>query len=485
MVTLHNFIDGKYLAPSSGEYIDNYSPRTGKVYGKIANSNSKDVDLAVQAARRAFPAWKKLSRESRARFLNLIADGIEARLEEFAKAESYDQGKPIHLARTVDIPRAIENFRFFASAILHQEEKAYQTSEHVLNYTRREPLGVAGLISPWNLPLYLLTWKVAPALATGNTVVAKPSELTSLTAHLLTEVMTSVALPDGVCNFVYGLGSSAGEALVAHPLVPLISFTGGTATAAHISRVSAPLYKKLSLELGGKNPALIFADCDFDRAVATAVRSSFTNQGEICLCTSRIFVEEKIFDVFAREFVARVQALKVGDPEDSTTSLGALVSEGHLQKVAGFVERAKAEGLELLSGGTVVKLSGELSEGYYYSPTVLIAKDTTPEIMQQEVFGPVVTLTPFKDYEHAVKMANDTRYGLACTIWTQNLNVAHQAAADIEAGLVWINTWMLRDLRTPFGGTKDSGVGREGGDHSLEFYTESKNVCLQLGRVGL
>ncbi|RZA25940.1 MAG: aldehyde dehydrogenase [Proteobacteria bacterium] len=483
MQTILNFIDGRHEAPRAGRYLDNFGPRTGERIGSIPDSDQSDIDRAVTAARKAFPAWRRLSRMERAQFLYRIADAIEARLEEFAEAESLDQGKPVHLARAVDIPRAIENFRFFAGAILHQQEKAFQTSEMVLNYARREPMGVAGLISPWNLPLYLLTWKIAPALATGNTVVAKPSELTSLTAHLLSTVMQAVDLPFGVCNLVYGLGAKAGDALVAHPDVPLISFTGGTATAAAIGKTAAPLYKKLSLELGGKNPALIFADCDFEAALTTTVRSSFTNQGEICLCTSRIFIEESIFEKFTQAFTEKVRALKVGDPRSTVSFMGPLVSQGHLEKVKGFVERAQKEGLKLLTGGTRSKIEGDLKNGYYFDPTVFVSPDTTAEIMQQEVFGPVVTLTPFKNYDDAIRKANDTRYGLACTIWTQNLNIAHQAAADIEAGLVWINTWMLRDLRTPFGGTKDSGVGREGGDHSLDFYTESKNVCLQLGKV--
>jgi len=475
-----NFIDGAFVAPIAGAYLDNHGPRDGHILGKIADSSAADVDAAVAAAKRAFPKWKALTRAERSGFLHRIADLIESRLESFAEAESLDQGKPIHLARQIDIPRAIENFRFFAGAILHQQEKAFQSSAHILNFTRRDPMGVAGLISPWNLPLYLLTWKIAPALATGNTVVAKPSELTSLTASMLAKVMVDAGLPTGVCNMVFGRGASAGDALVGHPDVPLISFTGGTATAAAIGKRAAPLYKKLSLELGGKNPALIFADCDLEAAVNTSVRSSFTNQGEICLCTSRLLIQEDIFDRFAELFVEKVKALKVGDPRSEESFMGALVSSDHRQKVMGFVERARAQGLSVLAGGTSLTLEGELSDGYYYSPTVLVAPDTSAEIMQQEVFGPVVTLTPFKDYSDAITKANSTRYGLACTIWTKNLDTAHQAAADIDAGLVWVNTWMQRDLRTPFGGMKDSGVGREGGDHSLDFYTEEKNICLQL-----
>lgn len=475
-----NFIDGRFVAPIAGAYLDNHCPRNGQVIGKIPDSSVADVDAAVAAASRAFPGWKRLTRSERAAYLHRIADRIEAKLELFAATESLDQGKAVHLARSVDIPRVIDNFRFFAGAILHQQEKAFQSSEFVLNYTRREPLGVAGLIAPWNLPLYLLTWKIAPALATGNTVVAKPSELTSMTAALLARVIEEVGLPPGVCNLVFGRGAQAGDALVGHPKVPLISFTGGTETAAAIGRRAAPFYKKMSLELGGKNPAVIFGDCDLDAAVATTLRSSFTNQGEICLCTSRLLIQETIFAAFSKRLVEAVKALKVGDPRSPDSFMGPLVSREHRERVAGFVNRARAEGLKLLCGGESLNLPGELAGGYYYPPTVLVAMDSSAEIMQQEVFGPVVTLTPFKDYDDAIAKANSTRYGLATTIWTQNLDTAHNAAADIEAGLVWINTWMLRDLRTPFGGMKDSGVGREGGDDSLEFYTEEKNICLQL-----
>jgi aminomuconate-semialdehyde/2-hydroxymuconate-6-semialdehyde dehydrogenase len=477
-----NYINGAFVTPVAGQYLDNYQPRTGAVYGQLPDSTAADVDLAVAAAKAAFPAWQALKRQERAQYLYKIADVIEKKLELFASVESRDQGKPIHLARSMDIPRAVENFRFFAGAILHQEEKAFQTSPEVLNYTRREPMGVAGLISPWNLPLYLLTWKIAPALAAGNTAVAKPSELTPATAFLLAEVLNEVGLPKGVCNFVFGLGEKAGEALVTHPDVPLISFTGGTETAAVIGRRAAPLYKKISFELGGKNPALIFADCDLDPALATTVRSSFLNQGEICLCTSRLFVEESLLPKFTELFVERVRQLKVGDPESSDSFMGALVSAEHLDKVAGFVQRARAQGHRVLCGGERVAPQKGLEQGYYFAPTVISTADAATEIMQQEIFGPVVTITPFRDYADAVAKANSTRYGLAATIWTRNLERAHHAAADIKAGQIWVNTWMLRDLRVPFGGMKDSGIGREGGDYSLEFYTEEKNICLQLGR---
>lgn len=475
-----NFIDGQYVAPKTGLYLDSYRPRDGMITGQIPDSTALDINLAVAAAKKAFPTWKRLQRAERASYLYRIAELIEAKADMFAEAESQDQGKPLHLAKQMDIPRAIENFRFFAGAILHQQEKAFQTNEHILNYTRREAMGVAGLISPWNLPLYLLTWKIAPALATGNTVVAKPSELTSLSAFLLTEVFQEAKLPAGVCNIVFGRGPTAGDALVTHPDVPLISFTGGTATGALISQRAAPHAKKLSLELGGKNPAIIFQDAAFDNALTTTLRSSFLNQGEICLCTSRILIHEKIFTAFSEQFAAAAARLKVGDPRLKDSFMGPLVSREHLEKVDGYVQRAKQQGLPLLTGGERLKLDADLATGYFYPPTVFIANDAESELMQNEVFGPVVTLTPFKDLAEAISIANSTRYGLAASIWTQNIDTAHRCAAELEAAQIWINTWLQRDLRVPFGGMKDSGIGREGGDYSLEFYTEEKNICLQL-----
>ncbi|MFW7377176.1 MAG: aldehyde dehydrogenase [Oligoflexus sp.] len=480
MTIIQNYIDQRFCEPQSGSYLDNINPRTGQVYSRLPDSNAQDVDLAVQAAKRAFPDWSRSSRQERSDLLNALADAIAARLDDFAWAESEDQGKPVKLAKNVDIPRAIANFRFFAGAILHQEESAYQSSPDVLNLTQRAPLGVAGLISPWNLPLYLLTWKLAPALATGNTVVAKPSELTPMTAYLLAQLIDEIGFPPGVCNIVYGKGATAGDALVGHPDVPLISFTGGTQTATMISKRAAPFQKKLSFELGGKNPALIFSDCDFQACLDTSIRSSFTNQGEICLCTSRLFVHENIVDRFCDEFLAATRQLKVGDPRQDETFMGPLVSADHWQKVDGMVQRAVAAGAHLLCGGRGMDMPDELTKGYYYQPTILRTQDTSLEIMQEEVFGPVVTITSFRDYDEALAMANGVKYGLAATVWTKDLSTAQRAALDLEAGLVWVNTWMNRDLRVPFGGSKASGVGREGGRYSLEFYTEEKNICFQI-----
>lgn len=480
MEAIRNFIDGRWQAPVQGQYLDNMRPRDGALLCRVADSGADDINLAVAAARRALPAWKALKRSERAALLLKLADLIEGRLGEFAAIESEDQGKPLALATRLDIPRAIENFRFFAGAVLHQEEAAHQSTPDVLNYTLREAVGIAGLISPWNLPLYLLTWKLAPALATGNTVVAKPSELTPLSAHLLASLLNEAGFPPGVCNIVFGRGATAGDALVGHPDVPLISFTGGTETATAIARRAAPHHKKISFELGGKNPGVVFADADLEACLGTTLRSGFLNQGEICLCTSRLLIEESLFPSFTERFVAAVKDLKVGDPRHPDTFMGALVSRSHRDKVSGFVERARQQGMKVLCGGETVTLSGELSEGYYYAPTLIVATDPRAEIMQEEVFGPVVTLTPFRSYEHAIELANQTRYGLASSIWTQNLATAHRAARDIQVGQVWINTWMNRDLRVPFGGMKASGVGREGGRYSLEFYTEEKNVCLQI-----
>lgn len=480
MTTILNYINGTFRESVSGHFLDNICPRTGQAYSRLVDSDAKDIDLAVSAARQAFSSWSRSHPQERAAYLNAIADAIEARLDEFAAAESEDQGKPVRLAKKVDIPRAVANFRFFAGAILHQQESAFQSSHNVFNLTQRSPVGVAGLISPWNLPLYLLTWKIAPALACGNTVVAKPSELTPMTAFLLAEVMDQLKLPAGVCNIVFGRGESAGDALVGHPEVPLISFTGGTHTAKLISQRAAPYQKKLSFELGGKNPALIFADANLDKCLQTSIRSSFLNQGEICLCTSRLLVEEKIVDVFSERFIQLASALKVGDPRDEASFMGPLISAQHLAKVEGMVQRASKAGARILLGGEALKLGGELAQGYYYPPTIIQTQDSTLEIMQEEVFGPVVTITSFRDYDEAIHLANDVRYGLAACIWTNTLDTAHRAARDIEAGLIWVNTWMNRDLRVPFGGSKASGVGREGGRYSLEFYTEEKNICMQI-----
>ncbi|MCB0422760.1 MAG: aldehyde dehydrogenase [Bdellovibrionales bacterium] len=480
MKQILNFIDGKHQPSVTGELLDNFHPATGKVSSKVVNSHHEDVELAVQAAKKAFPLWSKMSAKDRAEILIEIGERLKARSQEFAELESYDQGKPVHLAMEVDLPRATANFQFFANYVLHLQESSSQIDGRGINYTLRRPIGVAGLISPWNLPLYLLTWKIAPALAVGNTAVCKPSELTPMTADLLTSVFQEAGLPAGVCNIVYGEGHRAGAALVQHPDVPLISFTGGTQTAESIVRDSAPYFKKLSLELGGKNPNIIFADCDFEKTVATTIKSSFNNQGEICLCGSRIFVQNEIYDTFVQEFVQRTEALVVGDPTQANTFMGPVVSADHRNKIWSYIEGAKKDGLKILTGGveSPVDSDSPWGQGYFVKPTVIAAPHTQCAIMQEEVFGPVVTITPFQTEEEVLTMANSTKYGLSASVWTENIDRAHRMAALLDAGTVWINTWMLRDLRVPFGGMKASGIGREGGEHSIDFYTETKNVCI-------
>ncbi|MGE0615742.1 MAG: aldehyde dehydrogenase [Bacteriovoracia bacterium] len=480
MKKLANFINGEYVEPKAGRYLDGFNPATGEVYAQIPDSDSTDVHAAVAAAKVAFPAWSETPAAERALIMNRIADGIERRLEEFARAESLDQGKPIWLARTVEVPRAVANFRFFAGAILHHEERVMDMDRTALNYTVRDPMGVAALISPWNLPLLLYSWKVAPAIAVGNTVVSKPSELTPLTASLMGEVYNEAGLPPGVANIVFGLGLRAGTPLTTHPDVPLISFTGGTATGTAITQAAAPGQKKVSLELGGKNAALIFEDANLAECVPTTIRSSFQNQGEICLCNSRIFVQRKIYKNFLDEFVKQAQALRVGDPADDKTMVGPLVSAAHRDKVISYIQLARQEGGEIICGGGAPKFAGALAKGYFVNPTVIIGLPAKCRVMQEEIFGPVVTITPFDTEEEAIALANNTQYGLSGSVWTSDLKRAHRVARAVHAGTIWVNTWMLRDLRVPFGGVKASGVGREGGEHSLDFYTELKTICVKL-----
>lgn len=470
-----NFIDGRFAAPVSGAYFDDICPATGDVLAEIPDSDARDVANAVAAAKRAFPAWSATRAEERSRILLKLADLIEANLDELARLESDDNGKPVSLAKRMDIPRAVANFRFFATAILHHASEAHVTDQIALNYTLRQPIGVAGLISPWNLPLYLLSWKIAPAIASGNTCVAKPSELTPLTAHRLAELSLEAGVPPGVMNIVHGYGAKAGAAICEHPDVPLISFTGGTVTGARVAATAAPMFKKLSLELGGKNPNLIFADADLDEAIATSIHSSFANQGEICLCGSRIFVERSIYDEFVERFVAATKNLRIGDPTDPSTNVGALISEAHLHKVTGYLTLAKEEGGTIVTGGNRID-----RPGFFLEPAVITGLTCECRVLQEEIFGPVVTITPFEDDADAIRVANSTKYGLSATVWTRDLKRAHRVAAALHAGTVWINCWLLRDLRVPFGGMKESGVGREGGFDSLQFFTEAKNVCVKL-----
>ena len=467
------------MPPIANGWIDNYNPAIGEVYGQIPNSKIEDVEKAVEAAEKAFPSWSATTLEERSKILSKIADLILEKLDFLAAAESKDNGKPISLAKAVDIPRAASNFQFFANAITQFSSEAHESvGLNAINFTLRQPLGVVGCISPWNLPLYLFTWKIAPAIAAGNCVIAKPSEITPMTAYLLGEICTEAGLPKGVLNIVHGLGTSTGQAIVEHPNIKAISFTGGTKTGAHIASIAAPMFKKLSLELGGKNPNIIFADCDYDKMLETTVRSSFANQGQICLCGSRIFVEEKIYEKFKKDFIQKVSELKVGNPSEKNTNIGALVSKQHLEKVKSYIDLAAQENAEVLFGGNRVVVKNS-ENGYYLQPTIIEVKDNKCRLNQEEIFGPVVTIMSFKTDEEALTLANDTKYGLSATLWTNNLNRTMQFAKQLHTGIVWVNTWMLRDLRTPFGGQKDSGVGREGGFEALRFFTEPKNICIK------
>lgn len=479
MQTLKNLLANELVPPHSGEYLDNIDPSTGQVYSKIPRSTAADLEVAVHNAKAAFKQWSETSLDHRSEIMLRIAQGIEDRMDEFVAAESQDNGKPISLARAVDIPRAVSNFRFFAKAITQFSSESHHMPGLAINYTLRKPIGVVGCISPWNLPLYLFTWKIAPALATGNCVIAKPSEVTPYTAYLLSEVCIAAGLPSGVLSILHGLGGEIGAEMVSHPEVKAISFTGGTATGKTIARVAAPMFKKLSLELGGKNPNIIFADCDYEKMLSTTVRSSFANQGQICLCGSRILVESSIYERFKKDFVAKVQAMEVGDPKDPKTKTGAVVSKPHMDKVLSYIALAKEEGGKVLAGGHQVKPEGRCAEGYFIAPTVIEGLNQQCRTNQEEIFGPVVTIEPFDTEADALAKANGVEYGLACTIWTNDLTRAHRMAEAVEAGIVWINCWLLRDLRTPFGGMKSSGVGREGGLEALRFFTEPKNVCIR------
>lgn len=475
---IQNYINGELIAPIAGEYLDNVEPATGQVYGEIPDSDSLDVEKAVGAAKAAFTNWSKTSRKERSELMIKIADLIDANHDRLSQAESKDNGKPLKLAKRVDIPRASANFRFFATAILHESSDFHESDQEAINMTTRTPVGVVGCISPWNLPLYLFTWKIAPALAAGNCVIAKPSEVTPATAFLLSELCIEAGLPAGVLNIVHGLGPKVGQAITEHPKIKAISFTGGTATGRRIAATAAPMFKKLSLELGGKNPNIIFADCDLESAISTSVHSSFANQGQICLCGSRIFVEKAIYDSFKEKFVEKVRRLTVNGPNEEGTQVGAVVSESHMHKVLEYIALAKDEGGKVLTGGQRVHPEGY--DGFFVAPTIIEGLAYDCRTNQEEIFGPVVTIMPFDTEEEVINMANSTEYGLSATVWTSNLNKANRVSRLLESGIVWVNTWLYRDLRTPFGGMKNSGVGREGGWDALGFFTEKKNICIKL-----
>ena len=478
-VQIRNFIDGQFLEPIGAKYLDNIEPATGKPYSQVADSDARDVELAVAAAKKAFVNWSRMPAAERSKILLRIADLIERDLEKLARAESIDTGKPLSLARTLDIPRASSNFRFFATAILHTESEAHITDNVAFNYTLRQPRGIGGLISPWNLPLYLLSWKIAPAIAVGNTAIAKPSELTPMTACMLCEIAREAGLPNGVLNVVHGTGPNVGAAITAHPEINTISFTGGTVTGRKVAEACAPLFKKVSLELGGKNPNIIFADADLEAAIAGSVRSSFANQGQVCLCGSRVFVERSAYKDFVDRFIEKTSNLKIGDPLEAASDQGAIANKTQLDKIKFYVDLAQKEGGKIaLGGGAPESLNERCRDGYFFQPTVITGLPVSCRTNREEIFGPVVTITPFDNEEEVINYANDCEYGLASSVWTQNLNRAHRVAERINTGTVWVNCWLVRDLRVPFGGMKASGVGREGGEEALRFFTEPKNVCI-------
>lgn len=477
---VRNYINGELVEAVSGQFFDNYDPSEGTPYDITPDSDERDIELAVTAAERAFPSWSTTPAEERTAMMMKIAALLRRDIGEFARAECVDNGKPLALAKTVDIPRAIRNFEFFASAIHGFSGESHSMEDKAINYTLRNPIGVVGAISPWNLPLYLFTWKIAPALITGNSVVAKPSEITPVTACMLSEICIEAGLPKGVLNIVHGYGHKVGKAISEHPKIKAITFTGGTKTGADIASVAAPMFKKLSLELGGKNPNIIFGDCNYEQMLETTVFSSFRNQGEICLCGSRIFIEKPLYEKFKKDLIAKTKKLKIGDPLESGTDQGAIVSKEHMEKILSYIQLAKDEGGTILCGGNRVELEGRCKSGWFIEPTIIEGLPFNCRTNQEEIFGPVVTLIPFETEDEVLKMANSTEYGLASIIWTENLSRAHRVAAKIQTGIVWINCWMVRDLRTPFGGMKSSGVGREGGMEALRFFTDAKNVCVKL-----
>ncbi|MCX7554312.1 aldehyde dehydrogenase [Marinicella sp. S1101] len=478
-LTIKNLINGELLEPVNGQHIDNIEPATGQVYGLIPGSDKDDLDLAIKAAEKAFSIWSNTPAEIKAKTLNKLADLIEENQDQLARTEAIDNGKPITLAKNVDIYRAAANIRFFAQAATQFSSESHAMEDVAINYTLRDPLGVVACISPWNLPLYLFTWKIAPALATGNCVIAKPSEVTPMTAYLFSELCIEAGLPAGVLNVLHGTGQVIGDAIVKHPRIKAVSFTGGSNTGTTIKQATAQQHKKLSLELGGKNPTLVFADCDFERTVDEVARAAFANQGQICLCGSRIYIEHSIYDQFTAALVAKVKQLVIGDPLDERTQFGALVSKAHMEKVLSYIELAQTEGGEVLTGGKQINLEGRCAEGYFIQPTIIAGLKNQCRTNQEEIFGPVCSVQSFSSDEQALQLANDSDYGLAASIWSQDISRCHRMAKQLNTGIVWVNCWLLRDLRTPFGGMKASGSGREGGLEALRFFTEPKNVCIK------
>jgi aminomuconate-semialdehyde/2-hydroxymuconate-6-semialdehyde dehydrogenase len=480
MEPIQNYINGEFVEPISNEYIDVINPAIGEKYTVVANSNKKDIDKAVDAAQESFFKWSVLSLENRSDYLIQIANEIENNLDEFAYCETKDTGKPISLSKKMDIPRAIANFRFFAEFAKSFHFESEINDGKSSNVITRFPLGVVGCISPWNLPLYLFTWKIAPAIISGNTVIAKPSEISPLTAYKLSQVLAKINFPRGVINIVHGDGNRAGSEIVRHPKIKAVSFTGGTNTGTKIAQESAPTLKKLSLEMGGKNPAIIFDDCNYSNMLNTVINSSFSNQGQICLCSSRLLIHSSIYTKFKSDLIDSVSKLKIGDPNEIDTEFGAISSKEHYDKILHYIELAKKEGGNILIGGEPLNITGRCNNGYFVAPTVIDSLDNSSIINQDEIFGPVVTLQAFDSEDEAVNIANNIDYGLSATIWSNDTEKSNRVASNINAGVIWINCWLVRDLRTPFGGMKQSGLGREGGDYALDFFTETKNICRSL-----
>ncbi|MDX1459557.1 MAG: aldehyde dehydrogenase [Xanthomonadales bacterium] len=480
MLDILNHIDGKAHPARSGQWLDVFEPATGKPFARVCASGEAEVSQAIEAAYRAFGEWSRCAAEERARLLMAIADRIEGQLDTFAEAESRDTGKPVTVARSVDIPRAIANFRFFAAAASQFSSESHAQPGQAIHYTLRQPLGVVACISPWNLPIYLLSWKIAPALAAGNTVVAKPSEITPLTASMLAATCAEAGLPDGVLNIVHGNGPETGEPLVAHPQVKAVSFTGSTVTGRRIAKASCEQFKKLSLEMGGKNATVVFADCDFERTVDQVTRAAFSNQGQICLCGSRILVASELYDRFRDALLEKASNIRSGDPALENTRHGAIVSADHYRKICAYLELAEAEGGQLLCGGPT-GLEGRCSEGWFIDPVLIEGLHNDCRTNQEEIFGPVASLIPFSGEDEALAIVNDSRYGLAGSVWTNDIARGHRFAEQMNVGIVWVNCWMRRDLRTPFGGMRESGLGREGGWEAMRFFSEPRNICIEYG----
>lgn len=480
---IQNYINGEFCDALSGKTLQNFEPATGATTTSIPASGAKDVDMAVDAAKKAFPAWSRLTINERSAILRKLSLIIEDNLDELALAETIDNGKPIDVSRSVDIARAAYNFRFYADAITQFSGESYVSSNSTFNYVRHDPIGVVGCISPWNLPLYSFTWKIAPALAAGNCVIGKPSEVTPLTAFLFSQLCKEAGLPPGVLNIVHGTGAEVGARISEHPDIRAITFTGSAITGEKIAAIAAPKFKKLALEMGGKNPTVVFEDCDFDKTVSEVVRAAFSNQGQICLCGSRIFVQKSIFDKFLSALVTKTKALKIGDPLLPGTQQGAVVSLAQYEKVLSYIELAKQEGGTIVCGGEPARISGRCEKGWFIQPTLITGLDNSCRTNQEEIFGPVAVVMPFETEEEVTGLANSVKYGLSASVFTQNISRAHRMAQNIHSGVVWVNTWMNRDLRTPFGGIKESGMGREGGMEALRFFTEPKTICVQIGDV--